>query len=47
MSQNTEPVFFEKVVNNIQIGQLTDNKNLAFGLKNILQDLVQENNPLM
>jgi hypothetical protein len=47
MAQNTEPVFVEKVVNNIQIGPLTDNKNLAFGVKNILQELVQENHSLM
>ena len=47
MAQNQEPVFVEKVVNSIQIGPLTDNKNLAFGVKNILQELVQENHPLM
>lgn len=47
MAQNTEPVFVEKVVNSVQIGPLTGNKNLAFGVKNILQELVQENHPLM
>ena len=47
MAQSTEPVFVEKVVNSVQIGPLTGNKNLAFGVKNILQELVQENHSLM
>lgn len=47
IAQSTEPIFVEKVVNSVQIGPLTGNKNLAFGVKNILQELVQETNSLV
>lgn len=47
LQTTAEPVFVDKVVNSVQIGPLTGNKNLAFGVKNILQELVQETNSLV
>lgn len=40
--QETKAVFVSKVDNNIKIGKLTNNRNLAFGTKNILQEILQD-----
>lgn len=40
--QETKSVFVSKVDNNIKIGKLTNNRNLAFGTKNILQEILQD-----
>lgn len=40
--QETKAVFVSKVDNNIKIGKLTNNRSLAFGAKNILQEILQD-----
>lgn len=35
-------VCVNSVVNNIKVGPLTGNKNLAFGIKNVLQEAIQD-----
>lgn len=40
--QETKAVFVSGVENNIKIGKLTNNRNLAFGAKNILQEILQD-----
>ena len=39
---NTTKVCVNSVVNNIKVGPLTGNKNLAFGVKNVLQEALQD-----
>jgi hypothetical protein len=34
----------ESVVNNVKIGSMASNRNLAFGVRNILEEYLQENN---
>lgn len=41
-----EPVYVDSVVNKIQIGPLTGNTNLAFGVKNILEEIIQDKTDL-
>ena len=40
--QETKAVFVSKVDNNIKIGKFTNNRSLAFGAKNILQEILQD-----
>jgi hypothetical protein len=40
-SSNPTKVCVNSVVNNIKVGPLTGNKNLAFGVKNVLQEALQ------
>ena len=35
-------VYVGKVTNKVQIGPLTGNKNLAFGVKNIAEEVIQD-----
>jgi hypothetical protein len=41
-SQNTKTIFIEPVVNKIKIGNFEGNKNLSFGVKNFLEELINE-----
>jgi hypothetical protein len=38
----SEHIFVDDVVNNVKIGKLAGNRNLAFGVKNILEEYLQE-----
>jgi hypothetical protein len=40
--QETKAVFISGVENNIKIGKLTNNRSLAFGAKNIFQEILQD-----
>lgn len=40
--QETKNVFVSGVENRVKIGKLTNNKNLAFGCKNIFQEILQD-----
>jgi hypothetical protein len=37
-----QSVFINPVVNSVKIGPMTGNKNLAFGVKNIIEEIVQD-----
>jgi hypothetical protein len=39
----TKSIFVSKVENNIKIGGLTNNRDLAFGTKNLLEEILQDN----
>lgn len=39
---NTPKASVNSVINNIKVGPLTGNKNLAFGVKNVLQEALQD-----
>ena len=39
----SEHIFVEDVVNNVKIGKLAGNRNLAFGVKNILEEIIEKN----
>ncbi len=41
-TQETKSVFVEKVENKVVIGKLANNRNLAFGTKNIFQEILQD-----
>ena len=40
--QETKAVYISGVENNIKIGKLTNNRSLAFGAKNIFQEILQD-----
>jgi hypothetical protein len=40
----TDEIWVESVVNKIQVGNLTGNRNLEFGLRNITEEFLQEKN---
>lgn len=40
-------IFVDPVINNIRIGVLAGNKNLAFGVKNIVQEIINEQDSLV
>ena len=40
--QETKNIFVSGVENRVKIGKLTNNKNLAFGCKNIFQEILQD-----
>ena len=42
IEQETKNVFVSGVENRVKIGKLTNNKNLAFGCKNIFQEILQD-----
>ena len=42
MYDPSEHIYVEDVVNNVKIGKLAGNRNLAFGVKNILEEYLQE-----
>ncbi len=42
MSIEPETVYISGVENKIKIGKLTNNRNLAFGVKNIFQEILEE-----
>lgn len=46
-AQNSPTIFVEPVVNNIKIGALVGNKNLAFGVRNIAQEIINEQDSLI
>jgi len=43
---NAQTIFVEPVVNNIRIGALAGNRNLAFGVKNIIQEIISDKDSL-
>jgi hypothetical protein len=42
IEQETKNVFVSGVENKVKIGKMTNNKNLAFGCKNIFQEILQD-----
>ncbi len=46
-AQNSPTIFVEPVVNNIKVGALVGNKNLAFGVGNIVQEIINEQDSLI
>lgn len=46
-AQNGPTIFVEPVVNNIKVGTLVGNKNLAFGVRNIAQEIINEQDSLI
>jgi hypothetical protein len=40
--QQTDEIWVESVINKIQIGNLAGNRNLEFGVKNIIEEFLQE-----
>jgi hypothetical protein len=42
IEQETKNIFVSGVENKVKIGKLTNNKNLAFGCKNIFQEILQD-----
>ncbi len=42
MSIQPETVYISGVENKIKIGKLTNNRNLAFGVKNIFEEILQD-----
>lgn len=46
-AQSSPTIFVEPVVNNIKIGALVGNKNLAFGVRNIAQEIINEQDSLI
>lgn len=42
LGNTTQKVCVNSVINNIKVGPLTGNKNLAFGVKNVLQEAIQD-----
>jgi hypothetical protein len=45
--KETKTIFISNVENNIKVGNLTNNRNLAFGTKNILEEILQDNDFLI
>jgi len=39
---NAQTIFVDPVINSIKIGSLAGNRNLAFGVKNIVQELISD-----
>ena len=46
-AQTGPTIFVDPVVNNIRIGALVGNKNLAFGVRNIVQEIINEQDSLI
>ena len=46
-AQTGPTIFVDPVVNNIRIGALVGNKNLAFGVRNIVQEIINEQDSLV
>lgn len=46
-AQSNATIFVDPVVNNIKIGSLVGNKNLAFGVRNIAQEIINEQDSLV
>jgi len=42
IEQETKNIFVSGVENRVKIGKMTNNKNLAFGCKNIFQEILQD-----
>lgn len=45
-SLKAQTIFIEPVVNNIKVGVFEGNKNLSFGVKNIVEELINEQDSL-
>lgn len=41
-AQTNPKIYVDTVINNIQMGSLSGNKNLAFGVKNMVQEIINE-----
>ena len=39
---NAQSMVVDTVINNIKVGPFTENKNLAFGVKNIVEEIINE-----
>lgn len=46
-AQNGSTVFVEPVINNIKVGPMTGNKNLSFGVRNIVEEIISDNDSLV
>ncbi len=44
---NAQTIVVDTVINNIKIGPFTENKNLAFGVKNIIEEIINEQDSLI
>jgi hypothetical protein len=42
--QDDKKVYISSIENKIKIGKLTNNRNLAFGVKNLFQEILQDKN---
>jgi hypothetical protein len=45
-AQDSKTVFVEPVINNIKVGVFEGNKNLSFGVKNIVEEIINEQDTL-
>lgn len=43
---SAQTIFVEPVINNIKIGSLAGNRNLAFGVKNLVQEIISDKDSL-
>ena len=41
-AQTNPKIYVDTVINNIRVGELSENKNLAFGVKNMVQEIINE-----
>lgn len=41
-AQTNPKIYVDTVINNIRVGDLSENKNLAFGVKNMVQEIINE-----
>jgi hypothetical protein len=41
-AQTNPKIYVDTVINNIQMGSLSGNKNIAFGVKNMVQEIINE-----
>ena len=41
-AQTNPKIYVDTVINNIRVGVLSENKNLAFGVKNMVQEIINE-----
>ena len=44
---NAQTIVVDTVINNIKIGPFTENKNLSFGVKNIVEEIINEQDSLI
>lgn len=41
-AQTNPKIYVDTIINNIRVGALSENKNLAFGVKNMVQEIINE-----
>ena len=47
VAQSSPTVFVEPVINNIKVGPMVGNKNLSFGVRNIVQEIISDSDSLV